>query len=133
MKRLFDASSIVNLMVKRGSSALDLVKGGHILDLTLYEVGNALWKLQREKKLTAEEVRHLMGTVSRLTHWVEIVSASKLDLAEVMKRAVESEITFYDASYVVAAKLKGATLITDDAKLARAASPEVEVQNSRDL
>jgi predicted nucleic acid-binding protein len=40
-----------------------------------------------------------------------------------MKRAVESGITFYDASYVVVAKLKGATLITDDAKLAKVASP----------
>ena len=120
-------------MLKRGASALDLVKGGYLLDLTLYEVGNALWRLQREKKLTVEGVLHLMGAVSRLTRWVEIVSASKLNLAEVMKRAVESGITLYDASYVVAAKLKGATLITDDAKLAKVASPEIKVANSRDL
>jgi predicted nucleic acid-binding protein len=133
MERLFDASSLVNLMLKKGASALDLVKGGHLLDLTLYEVGNALWRLEREKKLTVEEVRHLMEAVSRLTRWVEIISVSELNLAEVMERAVEGGSTFYDASYMVAARLKGATLITDDAKLARVASAEVEVQNSRDL
>ncbi|WP_153801433.1 hypothetical protein [Hyperthermus butylicus] len=40
---LFDASALLNII--RGSvDPLAVLEGGYLLDLTLYEVGNAVWK-----------------------------------------------------------------------------------------
>jgi len=50
---LFDASAIVNLC---GEKKLDQILAGCTIDLTTYEVGNAVWKqVYIHKKITLEE------------------------------------------------------------------------------
>ena len=44
MRRVFDASALLNIIRLLGSEALPYLRGNNILTLALYEVGNALWK-----------------------------------------------------------------------------------------
>lgn len=134
MPQLFDASSLTNLIVRKGGEALYLLKNNYVLDLTFYEVGNALWRMHvLIKKLSASDVEALMDVMADLVGWVNMVSVSDLDIVEVMKLAADKSITFYDAAYVAAAKLKKLALITDDSKLTKVASKLVKVKNSREL
>ncbi len=133
MPQLFDASSLANLITRRGGEALYLLKNNYILDLTVYEVGNALWRMHAIKKLSASDVEALMDVMADLVGRINMVSVSDLDIVEIMKLAADKGITFYDAAYVTAAKLKKLTLITDDPKLAEVASKLVKVKNSREL
>lgn len=133
MPQLFDASSLANLITRRGEEALYLLKNNYILDLTVYEVGNALWRMHAIKKLSASDVEALMDVMADLVGRINMVSVSDLDIVEIMKLAADKGITFYDAAYVTAAKLKKLTLITDDPKLAEVASKLVKVKNSREL
>lgn len=134
MPQLFDASSFINILVGRGGEAVSLLKGKYVLDLTIYEIGNALWRMHvLQKKLGLGAAKKLMVATTRLIGWVNILSISGLDLVEIMEIAVDEATTFYDAAYVVACKLKKLTLITDDAKLAEMASTYINVKSSKDL
>ncbi|WP_054856544.1 hypothetical protein [Vulcanisaeta sp. JCM 16159] len=44
MSYLFDASSIMNIIKHMKRGALSILRGNYVLDLTMYEIGNALWK-----------------------------------------------------------------------------------------
>lgn len=134
MPQLFDASSLINLIVERGEETLNLLRNNYVLDLTFYEVGNALWRMHfLVKKISASDVEALMDVMVDLVGWINMVSISDLDLIKIMKLAADRGITFYDAAYVVAAKLKRLTLITDDVKLTKAASRLVKVKSSGEL
>ena len=113
---------------------MDLIKGEYVLDLTFYEIGNALRKLHLDGKLTLEDAKSLMNVMTSLMDRIIIViRVSELNLSEVLRKAVESRITFYDASYVIAARSRELILVTDDVKLAQAASKEVRVADSSGL
>ena len=113
---------------------MDLLRNDYVLDLTFYEVGNALWRIHAiQKKLSLEEIRALIDATTDLANWMNRVSISDLNLLEIMEAAVRDDITFYDAAYVTAAKLRKLMLVTDDAKLARVASKYVKVKGSKDF
>lgn len=134
MPQLFDASSLINIVVEMGGQSLGLLRGNYVLDLTFYEVGNALWRIHSlEGKLSLSEVKMLMGVTAELMGWVDIVPVSELNLVEIVELAIKESATFYDVAYVTAAKLRKLTLVTDDAKLARVASKHVKVKSSGDL
>jgi predicted nucleic acid-binding protein len=65
--------------------------------------------------------------------WINILSVSEVTLNEVMEVATKNLITFYDAAYVVVAKSKGLTLVTDDVELGKAALKYVPVKSSKDI
>jgi len=131
---LFDASALVNIIVSRAGEALDVTKGRDILDLTVYEAGNSLWKLNViHKKLDAEEAASLLLVVAKLSKHMDVLGVSQLDLASVLGLAVQERISFYDAAYLHAAKERGLELITDDAKLKKVASKLVKTRSSSEL
>ncbi len=133
--RLFDASALVNLLVSRGSSALDLARGNDILDLTIYEAGNALWKLSTlQHKLSAEEADSLQSTlIQTATHHMNVIRVSELDHLSVANLARAERMSYYDAAYVSAARDRKRELITDDTRLGRVASKFLNVKKSTDL
>jgi len=111
-----------------------VLRGHYVLDLTIYEIGNALWRMQKTKtKLSPTDARSLMKVATYLMSWMNSVSLSEMDSVEVLDIAAKENITFYDAAYVACAVKRRSVLVTDDDSLARVASRRVKVSSSSDL
>ena len=91
---------------------------GFILDLTLYEFANVLWKnLVLKKKGSLEEVTEIMNFLSDLN--LKIIRPEKEEFPEILKIAVENKITVYDAAYIYMARKRNLVFKTLDKKLQR--------------
>ena len=132
---LFDASAIINLLVSKGGAGLDIARGNDILDLTVYEAGNALWKLSvLQHKISSAEADSLLGALLRVgLDRMNMVRVSGLDHAAISSLARTERVSYYDASYVRAAIERKCDLVTDDLRLSRMASKLVTVKGSTDL
>lgn len=118
MKLLYDASALLNVIRLRRKNAYRLLKDALILHLTKYEIGNALWKESLlQKRVSVEEALETMILLGRVLKIMSAVDLLNDDLA--FKLAYGLQITYYDASYIVASMENNATLVTDDMKLAR--------------
>ncbi len=87
----------------------------HVLDLTAYEVGNAL--LRGRAKATASQVATVLEALA------EICPALRPDTDELRlaaELADRHDLTLYDAAYAAVAESRGATLATLDRALLRA-------------
>lgn len=125
MKRLFDASALVNLALDGGSKAVDVIAEGSALVLTFYEMGNSVWKLSHLlKKLSSEESKSLLGVLLQLFDQLSILNLGTSDAMQIEELATLHRITFYDSAYLYAAKKNKLVLVTDDGQLARAAGRE---------
>ncbi|RLF19646.1 MAG: PIN domain nuclease [Thermoprotei archaeon] len=114
MKYLLDASAIYPLALKLGEKFLDHADRFVILDLTIYEVGNALWKEYRLGKIKNLDV------VAQLFEMIfENVKMLRIELTfhEILNLAMKENLTFYDASYLHMARRYGMKLVTEDADL----------------
>ena len=134
MTLLFDASAITNLMIAQGSKVLGKTRGNFALDLTGYEIGNAIWRLFLvERRIDSSEASELLGTAIDLLGQLRQVRLEELNSSRILEIGVSKRITFYDASYVVAAETKRLTVVTDDAGLARAAKEYVPTKHSLEI
>ena len=67
MKYLFDASALLNLVRRLGEESLKILEENYILTLTIYEVGNALWRETRLlRRLTIDEAEEVMRAIITL-------------------------------------------------------------------
>ena len=119
MKYLFDASSLM-LLIKKADvkSIVECLQDSLILDLTFYEVGNAVWKESALLKfLTPQEVTRL-GTMAQtiLAKIGKTINEGE-DFKKILQIAQDEKLSFYDSSYVFFAKQKGLQLVTEDKKL----------------
>jgi predicted nucleic acid-binding protein len=119
MKYLLDASSLM-LLIKKADvkSTVECLQDSLILNLTFYEVGNAVWKESSLLKfLTPQEAKRI-GTLSQtiLSRIGQIANEGE-DFQKILEIAQEEKLSFYDSSYVFFAKQKDLTLITEDKKL----------------
>jgi len=76
-----------------------------VLDLTAYELGNAL--VRGRAKATASQVATVLEALA------EICPAAQLDAGELRlaaELATRHDLTFYDAAYAAVAESRGATL-----------------------
>jgi predicted nucleic acid-binding protein len=111
---LVDASVWASL-VERDSphreAAASLVRNGGLaaLDLTLYEIGNAVGVKQGDATEAGRVVRLLLRCCRDR---VLAIDAELLDAA--LHLAVEHGLTAYDAAYVAAAQRNGWTLVSAD-------------------
>lgn len=121
--RLFDASSILQLIRNKPDSSLDELEGAYILDLTLYEVGNALWKIHKLIRGAGEvSLFDSMAQVQSILATMIILPLGGVDdLTPISKIAFEGGLTFYDSAYLFAAKKRGLLLVTEDKLLLKAA------------
>ncbi|AAY81188.1 type II toxin-antitoxin system VapC family toxin [Sulfolobus acidocaldarius] len=110
-KFLFDASAIYPLI--KFVDKVDL-KNIYILHLTLYEVGNAIWKdaFLHGRIKNAKEVALLF---QQLMGEFNIIDDPPLD--EVIGIAISKGITYYDASYVYVSAKEKLILVSNDKEL----------------
>ena len=117
MKYLFDASALLNLVRRLGEESLKILEENYILTLTIYEIGNALWRETKLlKRLTIDEAEEVMRAIITLIKFMQVIEPQ--DPIEVLRISNEIETTFYDAAYVVTALRRGLILVTDDRRLA---------------
>ena len=131
MKHLLDASVLVPLLNDLGEQLIVKAAEMQLLttDLAVYEASNSLWKLSTLLKLIAlEDAVEAVDVLGDLTARgvIRAIGFGELDLSSVLRLAGGEELTFYDASYIVAAETTGATLVTEDGKLKEVASKHVD-------
>lgn len=88
--------------------------GLQILDLTPYEVGNAL--LRGRAGITADRVAVVLEALAEICPQV---SPSTADLRAATELAEQHGLTLYDAAYAAVARARGAELVTLDRALLR--------------
>ncbi|MGB6463757.1 MAG: type II toxin-antitoxin system VapC family toxin [Nitrosotalea sp.] len=131
--RLFDASSLLNIVRNKDSQSIGILNKQYVLDLTLYEVSNVIWRLSyREKKITQEQSSALLDSILLLMQRMQIVGINELE-KRVHELAIKEGLTAYDASYLAVAEKSSLILVTDDRELERAARKYVKVMKTSDL
>ena len=64
MKYLFDASALLNLVRRLREESLKILEENYILTLTIYDVGNALWREARlSRRSTMDEAEAMMRAI----------------------------------------------------------------------
>jgi predicted nucleic acid-binding protein len=86
-----------------------------MLDLTPYEVGNAL--LRGRPAVAAKQVAQVLAALPELC---PAIAPDAQDLVEAARLAEKHELTLYDAAYAAVARRRGAQLATLDGELLRA-------------
>lgn len=123
-----DASSLLSLVLEEGGDGVELVFDQTVLDLTVYEAGNAIWRSTvLQDRISRDEADDLVGLLDDLLEQVTVADVGSLPLDRVLDVAAATELTFYDAAYVVVAEETGQELWTEDGELAGAAEQFVAV------
>ena len=129
MSFLLDASAILNLS---SAGKLNPLLQGKTITLAYYEVGNALWnQIRIHRLITLEEGLKALDTLYKTIDEIE-----KVPLQEpktILEVSTNEGITYYDASYIHAARLTGSKLVTDDNKLRSIAEKYVETMTSEKI
>jgi predicted nucleic acid-binding protein len=108
---LFDASSIIKALKLRN---VDVLVGGYIQWLTIYETLNALWKeVHLLRTIPEDRVLEFAETLERLFGFMKVLDVRGLERGA-LEVAVKLGVTVYDSSYIVLAKRYGLTLVTED-------------------
>ena len=118
---LFDASSIQAATRRLRADAAPVLEGQTVLDLTLYELGNIIWKENRATGGAPKEAAEKAKAVTRLTSIMNIRRIEPGDLPAIAENAATHGLTFYDSAYLTAAHAAATTLVTEDTDLLRAA------------
>jgi len=118
MSILADSSTIFRALINRKTVQ---IAGELTIELTQYELGNAVLKEHRIfKTLTYDEALKLAGAVNKLMDNMTIVSPP--EETEILEVALETNLSFYDASYLATAKKMSLVLSTEDERLLKAAN-----------
>ncbi len=83
-----------------------------VSSLTEYEIGNTLWKESKGKRIDYTSAAH---TFSEALSELKKIGINGMD--DVLKIAMERNLTFYDASYACIAEKEGLLLVTEDMEL----------------
>ena len=131
MKFLLDASALLPLVTRSGKQLIPEAAGAELIttDLAIYEACNGLWKLSvLLQSITLEDATEIAVILHELTarNLIKILGFASLDLSRTLVTAQKGKITFYDASYIEAARNMNATLVTEDQKLRKAACKQVK-------
>jgi predicted nucleic acid-binding protein len=137
--RLFDANAVVDVLLGEVGIGMDVSQAvlfdESILDLTIYEATNALWKLGVAlDELTDDDLHAAVALVGSLPQDTCVETVSGTELTEVVETAQDEGLTVYDAAYLFTARREGVTLVTDDGGLHDAAATNgVSVATVADL
>ena len=134
MKHLLDASALL-LLIKKSTvkSTIQLLKDSAILDLTFYEIGNAIWKETTLKYLTEEGAEKLAPLAQIVLTRMNRVTGTAEDFPAILQIAQTEKLTYYDSSYIHFAKKSATTLVTEDQELASKATKYVDVLKTADF
>ena len=130
---LLDASALLNVIKMFGERGAEIMRGSSIMDLTVYEVGNGVWRLvYMLKEIDYDGGLKLLEAVERLSFRLNVVGIEER-LLKVYDLSIKEGLTFYDAAYISAAQSTGLALVTDDVELANKAGKYINVLSSNDL
>ena len=113
-KYLLDASAIYPLLIKLREKVIAHADKFLILDLTIYEVGNIIWKEYRRGKI--KDVKSVSELFEQMFNSISTLSI-KNEIGKVLNLAIEENLTFYDASHLQAARTHKVKLVTEDQDL----------------
>ena len=113
---IFDASSIYRAME---IDAVEKLANGKTLDLSMYELGNVVWKNVSRKKISLEEGIELVNFLSEVLSLMDIINIGIK--SNVLEIAAKNKLSYYDASYIYASILFTDILVSEDKKLLDAA------------
>jgi predicted nucleic acid-binding protein len=127
---LLDASAFMILIKKANvQGTIECLQDSSILDLTYYEVGNAIWKESiLTKFLTPDDTNALKKVAQVILMKTDRITSEPDSFEKILEIAKIEKLTFYDSSYIHFAKEKGLKLITEDKKLKVKAQKHVNVQ-----
>jgi len=113
---------------EKAGAVLDDYIGGKVAllapNLIEYEVGNTLWKAVQRGFIRGAEARDRLGSFFAMGIGCLFFKAA--DCQRALEMATTKGVTFYDASYIVAAEKATAPLLTADDVLFRAAATTVK-------
>ena len=122
MKRIYDSSALVNIILNKGSKALFVLSGHVTLDLATYEIGNSVWKMScLRKDITKDEARNLLDVCVKTMSKMKIVTACGIE-KDISKMAFDTKCSYYDSAYLTIAQKHRLELITDDMSLQKIAA-----------
>lgn len=100
-----------------------IMKESYVLDLTGYEIGDILTKGNdgHIKGLERNLILDLTKEIEKVVATIRVIKLQLLDIAEIMKLALSTGLTFYDASYVFYCESHHMALLTDDKEMYREA------------
>jgi len=123
LKAVLDASTIITLIKRHGEDSIDILEGCTTITLAPYEVGNTLrTETQLTRTLTIPEADRLLYILYRILASVTMETpATAEDAITTLKKARETDTSYYDAAYLMEAKKKRLPLATEDKRLAEKA------------
>jgi len=108
---------------------LEAIRSGHIRpvvpELWCYEVMNAVRYAVRNGRLAEDDAAATTRTL--WTFAAEFVSISEHGAADVLRTALHTGLTVYDAAYLALARERGADLVTWDKEMLRLSVPGVRI------
>jgi|BEDMetMinimDraft_2_1075160.scaffolds.fasta_scaffold11633_1 Predicted nucleic acid-binding protein, contains PIN domain len=111
---IVDASAFYSL-IQSPNKYSELIINGAVLDLTLYELGNVIWKEYKLKRI--KDNSKVIDNLTKLLSLMKIIRVNTIDLPEIEDLAIKIGLTFYDASYVYYAKKLGTKILTNDEEM----------------
>ena len=130
MRYLFDASSFLELVKQKKSRILE---NQYVLDLTFYELCNAIWKeVHLFKSINRNEGLKLIKSLEIILTRLNVLRI-KEELSSIYNLAITEALTAYDAAYIHFAEKNKLVLVTEDKKLYKKARKYVQVLNSNGI
>ena len=128
---LIDASALMILLKKADTKVtISILHDSCILDLTFYEIGNAIWKeTTLTKFITPETAKTLQKMAQTILLKTDRINIGADSFEKIMEIAKTEKLTFYDSSYVHFAKEKDLQLVTEDKELKIKAQKHVKAQS----
>ena len=130
IRYLLDASALYPLLRRLGRALYRHLKALAVLDLTKYEVGNALWvEVKRGLVVDWLPVAKAWAEVFRGLRELKVK-----DLVDVEELATRLDVTFYDAAYIFTANRMGLVLVSEDEEMRdKASTADVDVASVDEL
>jgi len=113
-KYLLDTSALYPLIIRLREKLLLYENRFVILDLTIYEIGNTIWK--EYKRGSIKDLALVVDMFKEIIKNLEKLNIGQ-KILEVLEIAKKNNITFYDASYIYVAKEYKLKLVTEDLDL----------------
>ena len=130
MTDVFDSSAIYYMTYNGISHSLSK---GQTISLAPYETGNIVWKEHNiHKRLGHSEAVELVELLNSVIDKMQKLSLKGMQ-TEIFETASKLNITYYDASYIIATRRAGGSLITQDQKLAGKASSFISIKTCQEL
>lgn len=126
VKYLIDASSLFKLLSSVSLDGQDLLENSSITDLTIFEIGNVLWKRKDSviKEMPLEKVIALSQVIGNILREVAIFPIIATEIPNILAVAMNRKTTFYDASYIHVCNREKLSLISEDVDLRGKAGEE---------